>query len=178
MDSLPSDPCLPAWTPLASPPTLPCLSLPPRPDSGGPQTLPYLQSLGQHLPSAVGREERQEKMVSPEAGEGRYLLTTQPPQWPRRLRKHHAPFHSCYSQHYVGGDPGSYHFCQLLPESKAVRRQLGFLMCQERSQCCPGLLHWGRTGSATTYSWAQSIRLRAWREGPGRSQAPQCADGN
>ena len=42
------------------------------------QALPYLLSLGRHLPSAVGRERGQD--ISPEAGEGRTQL-------PRRPRK-------------------------------------------------------------------------------------------
>ena len=47
----------------------------PRPESGGSQALSYLLSLGQHLPSAIGREEGQEKMVSQDAGEERNLHT-------------------------------------------------------------------------------------------------------
>lgn len=75
---------------------------------------------------SCGEGRGQEKMVSPEAGDRRNLLTNQPPQRPR------SPIHLRGSQPSAGGSLGSYHLCQLFPEPRLGGGSLGFPSYQKR----------------------------------------------
>lgn len=75
---------------------------------------------------SCGEGRGQEKMVSPEAGDRRNLLTNQLPQRPR------SPIHLRGSQPSAGGSLSSYHLCQLFPEPRLGGGSLGFPSYQKR----------------------------------------------
>lgn len=85
-------------------------------------------------------------------------------------RKPQAPFHSCYSQRYVGGSLSSYHFCQLLPnEPKTRRRQPWFPNLSEEFTMSSWPTSLGRIVKASTAGSKASDSGPG--EGLGRSQS-------